>query len=363
MPGAQVSKFALRGKRRIVARLLEPAESTSCVVVYCPSELEGGAGALECLPLCPELLPLGIAVMAIDVTCTGQSLVSPDDVALVVESLRAGLPDAPRYDRVALWARSGGVAAALVAAQDPQTAALVADAAAPAAWGLVARYGDPLKLVQTCFVPGMFLQPGDDLIPADAAKQLRSSYGGEAQVLKMDCAHHAARPNEAVAKAALFLARAFGLEGLPVSQLDADLTRLKAPDPGKKIEHRALELLRSSEASERRWGLFMKAVNACPSYHDVAFNQVLAKGRQRADGLNYAIVLKLPSTECEVCVAWASECASRGQVHFLVISSASISFTRAEIGADQRVILEDLAVQDRTSMHFLSFSHLVIVGV
>ena len=212
----------------------------------------------------------------------------------------------------------------------------------------------PLEIAKSCFVPGFFLHAQDDeIVPSEAAKQLRNNYGGEAQMqLMAKCTHNSDRPNASLARAALFLARGFDLENLAVSQLDAYLTKLAAPDPGNKIDLRAEQLLSSTESEKRRWGLFIKAVNACPSYHDVAFHRVLARGQQSADYARYCFLVKLPSLEGEVCVAWASDfpCGQRvGMIHFLIMSCTSLSLTRAVVRKDEkqhRVTLHDLAIKD-----------------
>ena len=220
-------------------------------------------------------------------------------------------------------------------------------------------FARPLEIAKSCFVPGFFLHAeNDEIVPSEAAKQLRNVYGGEAQIqLMANCSHNSTRPNTPLARTALFLARAFDLENLAVSQLDAYLTRLAAPDPGNKIDRKAEDFLASKESEKRRWGLFMKAVNSCPSYHDVAFHRVLARGQKSPEYARYALLMKLPNSDSEVCIAWASEAPAStsggsrrvGTVHFMVMSCTSLSLTRAVVRAEgnhHRVVLHDLAIKE-----------------
>ncbi|CAE8734910.1 unnamed protein product, partial [Polarella glacialis] len=86
--GATLKSYFVFSKenRRLHLRLFEPPESNRqsvqrCAVVYCPSEVSGGSCAMESASLTRKLLPLGIAVLAIDVSPTATSLCTLDDVA------------------------------------------------------------------------------------------------------------------------------------------------------------------------------------------------------------------------------------------------------------------------------------------
>ena len=304
-----------------------------------------------------------------------------------MEALRKGLPDMEPFSCVAVWGRSVGAAAALqYCSTDPSVAALVSDSAyldlaslvvpemlqgplsglchLAAAAGRLARapgaseaVSRPVDLGRSCFVPALFLHGSDDeIVPSDQAKQLRQAYAGEAQVLLMSCGHDSARPSSAIARAALFLARAFNLESSEVSRLDAYLAKLAAPSAGYKIDKQAEVLLAAEELEKRRWGLLMKAVNACPSYHGATFHRVLAKGQQSPHSTRFVALVSLPSSDCEVCLAWAAETTIHasgqtriaGTVHFLVVSCSCLSLTRAIVRSDEhhRVAVQDLAVQD-----------------
>lgn len=386
VPGAQLAKFALknRGGRRIVGRYMEPPDAyrvaeSRCVVVYCPSEFDGGAGAEECLPLCLEVLPLGIAVFAIDLTPTKQSLCRLEDVECAVAALRDGsLPGLANTSHclVALWGRSTGAVAALqYATQDPSVAALVMDSAysdltnlAPMAplFSPVSNFCQllgntsfvqPLEVAKSCFVPGFILHAAEDrMVPSDCARDLRSNYAGEAQVLLMPkCSHDSHRPGWALARASLFLARAFKLENSAVAKLDLYLTKVVSSEENldKQLERQAEDLLKSNEPQLRLHGLLLKAANACG--HRVGFHRSLAKGQKSRGrngvlGVHYAVLIQLPRFEHEVCIAWASESTEcRGMVHFLTISCTSLSISRAVIRRDEnlhRVAVQDLMVKD-----------------
>ncbi|CAE7938533.1 cbpA, partial [Symbiodinium necroappetens] len=398
LPGlqAEVAKFSVRSgpRRGFVGRLLDPKLPVErrCVVVYCPSEREGGAGAEECLELCPELLPLGIAIFAIDVSSHGTSHCLEQDVAAAIEMLRQGHKAIPPYPYVALWGRSAGAVAALEAAKDPTLAAIVCDSAysdlasllevpgvlsAPLAGLCQLASGswllgpgtdssktptDPVEYARSCFVPGLFLHAAEDeLLSSDHARNLRQAHGGEAQLLTMSrTCHDSARPNEAISRAALFLSRAFGLENEAVSRLALYLSRLHPDDATDKIDREAAKLLAAQEVQKRRWGLLMKAVNHCPAYHGASFTRATARGvRPSPAGPNYvkyAILVTLPSASSEVCIAWAAEMTAEnadnrrlGTVHFANISCSCLSLTRATVHEDetnQTVHLEDLAVQE-----------------
>ncbi|CAE8585599.1 unnamed protein product, partial [Polarella glacialis] len=136
--GATLKSYFVFSKenRRLHLRLFEPPESNRqsvqrCAVVYCPSEVSGGSCAMESASLTRKLLPLGIAVLAIDVSPTATSLCTLDDVAYAVERLKEGLPNREPYPCVALWGRSAGAVAAIgYAAKDtPSLAGIVCDSA------------------------------------------------------------------------------------------------------------------------------------------------------------------------------------------------------------------------------------------
>ena len=152
---------------------------------------------------------------------------------------------------VALWGRSTGAVAALqYAAQDPSVAALVMDSAygdlthlAPMApiFSPVSNFCQllgnstflqPLEVAKSCFVPGFILHAAEDrMVPSASARELRSNYAGEAQVLLMPkCSHDSQRPSWALARATLFLARAFKLENLAVTKLDFYLAKRVSSD-------------------------------------------------------------------------------------------------------------------------------------
>ena len=309
--------------------------------------------------------------------------------------LRHGLPAVQPYPYVALWGRSAGAAAALEqAAKDPTLAAIVCDSAysdlasllempgllsAPLAGlcqlasgsgllgpGVDSSITPPSDHARSCFAPALFLHPAEDeILSAEHARALRQAYGGEAQLLTMSAtSHDSARPSEAIARAALFLARAFGLEQDSVSRLALYLSRLHPDASTEKIDREAAELLAAQESRKRCWGLLMKAVNACPAYHGAAFSRVKARGlRPSSRGQEYvkfAVLVTLPSASSEVCIAWAAERPSGqecqkpclGTVHFANISCSCLNLARASVIAGmQKVEWEDLAVQDTCKLH------------
>lgn len=347
-----------------------------------------------------EVLPLGIAIFAIDLTSTKHSRCCVEDVDCAVQALRdgtlPGLATSTSECIVALWGRSTGAVAALqYAAQDPSVAALVCDSAysdltkgllvpemfstplsnfcqllsqTTANQHLSAAPLRPVEVVKACFVPAFFLHGAeDDLVPCEAARELRNNYGGEAQVMIIPkSSHHSLRPSSALARAALFLARAFNLKNQAVLQLDEYLTRLAAPKENQisQRQQKAEDWLRSDEVFKRHCGLFQMALNGCPAYRDVAFRRSLACGQkshgQEVQGVHYAIRLKLPNREGEVCIAWASESGKKdsnddgvlgmlGMVHFMIVSCTSLSITRVVIRRDihnHRVAVQDLIMKE-----------------
>eukprot|EP00438_Fugacium_kawagutii_P015986 Skav227123 [mRNA] locus=scaffold199:596185:597158:- [translate_table: standard] len=242
--------------------------------------------------------------------------------------------------------------------------------------------GSPLKPVEvakSCFIPGFFLHGTEDqLVPKEAARDLRSSYAGEAQVLLMpNCSHDSLRPSASLARAALFLARAFNLDSVAVQQLDLYLTKLtERPQLDQQLDCKAEDLLRSPEAQRRHRGMLLKAVNACGyGQHVEAFRLSRAKGQQfrygeaRGEGgwvgVHFAILLQFRSSESELCIAWVDDEALEspaghkgghpspvGTVHFVTLSCTCVRISRAMICQESRghrVAVQDLLVKELQS--------------
>lgn len=371
--------------RRMRGRLFEPSVAAARrVVVYAPSELEGGGGAAECLQLVCQLLPLGVAVFALDVTPTGTTHCCAQDVAAAVQLLRCGRGSLPPYPCIALWGRSVGAAAVLrFAAQDVDVACLVCDSAyadlgsllAMPGWASVPLFGfcqlaslvsgqatqkealvevQPEECARHCLVPALFLHGSDDSsVPAEHARKLRAAYGGEAQIFSMaDCDHDTPRPPEFLTKAALFLARVFSLESDAIRELELVLSssfsvpcRKQAAQDNPDLTKRVAALLRSEDKESRRLGLAMKVASACPLYEKSRFLRLTEKGQmpsrsqsQTGSIKRYCIGLTLPSAESEACIAWAAErrqCPEKGAisgtVHFLAVSCCRIRLMRATV--------------------------------
>ncbi|CAE8718152.1 unnamed protein product [Polarella glacialis] len=341
---------------------------------------------MESASLARKLLPLGIAVLAIDVSPTATSLCTLDDVAYAVERLKEGLPNREPYPCVALWGRSAGAVAAIgYAAKDtPSLAGIVCDSAfsdlatllqipewaasplasmlclAKTASSLAEGIGGKtaisdlrievhlLEAVKQSYVPAMFMHGTQDtLVPKEHARSLREAYGGEAQLLLFPGEHDDQRTKGAEAKAALFLARAFRLEGPAVvnlEQVTCDLVRDTAALA--RMEEQAAALLASKDSGDRRHGLLLKAIASCPSYRGSAFAKVMARAGCHSSPstgeryVRYNILVTLPSADSEVVIAWATEPnpafpglspTDRGFVHFAVISCGCLSLQRMRL--------------------------------
>jgi len=148
--GCRVTNVALETEvgRQLQGTLLEaalvlPGGGQPCIVIRCPSELNGGASCEEVLPIARLLLSLNICVFALDIS-SSHMYCDASDVACAVRRLRdrgfraeRGWPvptaestDGDQLPSIALWGRSAGANAALsYAAADPMTTALISDGA------------------------------------------------------------------------------------------------------------------------------------------------------------------------------------------------------------------------------------------
>ena len=280
------------------------------------------------------------------------------DVECAVAALREGrLPGLATSSGclIGLWGlREGALAALHYASKDPTVAALITLSLRPPQplelterlRQMIWRTETLLEVAQKCFVPAFFLAgPCSTSCTNFKLEDLRSHYGGEAQI------------GHSVARAALFLARAFGLDNAAVTQLDAYLTKLAKQDRRKCSDEQAEEFLRSNEAEKCLLGLLQKAANACSCQS--SFGQSLARGQishwESRGVLRYAICLQLANFDAEVCIAWATKTEHNsdmvGLVHFMNVSCTSLSISRAVIreghdGHGHRVAVQDLMVKE-----------------
>ena len=133
-PDQSCDEFVSEAGRCVRATLYQPSAWCSdqpCFVVYCPAESRSGGPTCDVQQVVDSLLPLRVAVFALDVSAAGGSAFCElGDVASAVRRLREHHCQGGGLVRVALWGRSAGAVAALRYAQtDPAAAALVCDGA------------------------------------------------------------------------------------------------------------------------------------------------------------------------------------------------------------------------------------------
>ncbi|CAK0866762.1 unnamed protein product [Prorocentrum cordatum] len=211
----------------------------------------------------------------------------------------------------------------------------------------------PLSTAARCFVPALFVHGAEDvLVPPSHAEAFRSAYGGERQVLIVPGGtHESERPHATMARAVLFLTRAFRREAdsdtlaalaAEAAAAQARLSRGPRAPWAPCSPEAAGSLLCSPAPSDRRRGLLLAALRACPSHRGAAFAPAGVQGRPAARAgaplLVGTAVARLPSAESEVAVAmaWDAEERGAGLVHLVVISASAVSVTEVRLAPGPR---------------------------
>lgn len=206
--------------------------------------------------------------------------------------------------------------------------------------------GVPLELARRCYVPAFFVHgAADEIVPPSHAEALRKNYGGEAQLLLVpDGAHDTPRPAAILARVTLFLFRAFRREG--EAEVAAEVQRLERmaisarslpplpPPTTSDVEVR--DLLAAHSAPQRRCGLLMAAVAACPAHLHARFEPVHVPSRGEAAGtlLKLTGSVAFLSAESEATIAWAVDSGHTGGggvVIFAVLSPSLQTITRVRL--------------------------------
>lgn len=379
------------------------AETQPHVVIYCPSEATGGAGGLEVAPLAGLLLSLQICVLALDLSVS-HSYADASDIECAVSKLRdlefrkaRGWPISASKDgqellpSIALWGRSAGANAALsYAATDPQVTALICDSAysdLPSLLGLPSWMASPFsglkrlaedvaeasscggpqggcsmlqpngrsktgnigkppwELATKLWMPALYVNgDADEQVPHSCARALRSSHAGEAQLLLVPGGRHASeRPEDVLARMALFAHRATQRVGLEAERLRGAVERVArlalgptnrtrsreyAPQPRPPSLPRApsgdnqpLSTLLlggplgagkplSTGAGEWRDALLAAALQAYPCGREFLLAQPSAP--KDASEIHFECSLTMPWEASEAVLAWTSSSGSAG---------------------------------------------------
>lgn len=263
--------------------------SEPCIVVYCPSEATGGANCSEAAQMAQMMLPIGIHVMAIDVS-RSRKICDADDISCAVKFVRsrrfrkehgwplpgAGLQDGEQLPSIVLWGRSMGANAAIrYASTDQCLMGLVCDSAysdipslvglpswisspfaglrrmagdvvqtgsCAAATGRVAEVATavstmapPWELASTLWMPALYVHGGVDTnVPSICARTLRNAHAGESQLLIVsDGTHDSTRPASVTAQMSLFAHRAFQRSRTTTDAFDAQVRNVVEIATGK----------------------------------------------------------------------------------------------------------------------------------
>uniref|UniRef100_A0A7S4SRY7 Uncharacterized protein n=1 Tax=Alexandrium monilatum TaxID=311494 RepID=A0A7S4SRY7_9DINO len=204
----------------------------------------------------------------------------------------------------------------------------------------------PSVAVERCFVPALFIHGRQDtLAPPSRAQALREAYRGEREpVLWVSGgSHDSRRPAATFAKAALFLLRQFCLDERPelrevVERLAAAAASTQEALPMSPqlmaSETEVCRLLGSSNQEDKRRGLLLAALAACPSHRSASFSQVSlpVRGSHEEPLLQSAAMVTLPRPDSEAVAAWATD-SSRGggAVYFAVLSTTLVTLTAVQL--------------------------------
>lgn len=248
-----------------------PSESLPCVVY-----LHGNCSSRrEALPYVPLLLPIGITVMAVDLSGSGLSdgdyislgYYEKDDLSVLIEYLRSS----KRCSSVGVWGRSMGAATALMYSGidkgDGFLKGIVVDSSfcslRQLCHELVHHYVPllpnflvdsalslikstirdkakvnideiaPIKAIAHCRVPALFISgTNDTLVNPNHSKTLHDNYGGEKMLMIIPGNHNSERPKFVKASIVIFFYSVFDCFKLPRSAdslksfINADLSLL-----------------------------------------------------------------------------------------------------------------------------------------
>lgn len=332
---------------------LEP----KCGVVFCHSEFSISE-IDEVAPIARKLCPVGIPVLSVDIRHLGEMNVQMEHVAAGLAVLRH------QVDSVALWGRSHGALAVLRCAQlDPGLAGIVLDSAYITQLGLNLSFirdgleglwdllglksaqpdlsflgfglEEPVdQVAKKCFVPALLLH-GDvekQLAPPDHARALRSSYGGEAQLVMMpNTSHTSVRSVPYIARAALFLCRAFRKDGgneqvknkiKSLAQL-ADVKMGSRESKWRATDTDVKERLESYDRRQRRQGIFLAGVNSVGAYlFAKSYQEVAMPGTWSSDGQTFfsRAEARLPDEDSQVALVFAMDRPGQGPGGLLFVA-------------------------------------------
>jgi len=339
--------------------LFEPSRCLGCAsaLVYCPNENPRGLSAAEVLPIVQQFLLLKSAVFCLD---TGNSLCDPGMVRAAVNHLRNCSRD---YENIALWGRSSGAVAALRCGEmEPSLSAVVCDGAycdLKSLWSLPgwmshvsglcrvaggmssatsiapsAVEATPLDVVTRCSMPALFLHATEDeTVPPIHGDTLQKAYGGEAQLVMVPGTHDTPRPLSVVARAVLFVVRAFEQDHIftlvePLRKLTALATERPVP-----ATERVATLGSSEKQARTRRELFLGAVDVFSQQRRAFFHEVSLNNPRKCQGpfLHVFGHVVLPHVSCEGVVAWTMNGvgvdAQVGPVFFATISTTELTLT------------------------------------
>jgi len=355
--------------------LFEPSRclpNRASALVYCPNESPRGLSAAEVLPIVQQFLLLKSAVFCLD---TGNSLCDPGMVRAAVNHLRNC---SRRYRKIALWGRSSGAAAALRCGEmEPSLSAVVCDGAycdlmslrSLPGWmshvsGLCRVAGGmssstsavevaPLDVVTRCSMRALFLHATEDeTVPPVHGERLQKAYGGQAQLVTVPGTHDTPRPLSVVARAVLFVVRAFKQEAdltlvEPLRKLTALAT--ERPVPAKE---RVVRLSSGEKQAQTRRQLFLSAADVFPQQRHAFFHEVNLRQPHKCQGpfLHVFGSVVLPHSSCEGVVAWTMNGvgvdAQVGPVFFATISTTQLTLTLVKCGHEAVPAVTTLAVAD-----------------
>jgi len=244
--------FDLRNKRGMKLKVShwEPVESERrAMELPCIIYMHGNSSArVEALPQLALCLGLGASMLAFDFSGSGKSdgeyvslgYYERDDLDVVVQHLR----ESQTVSTIALWGRSMGAACSLMHGdRDPSIAAMVLDSpfadltmlaeemvdkgreqglmvpsfvvsialsfirsSVKKAAGFNIRDISPIKRVDACFIPALFVAArDDDFILPHHAQRIHAKYAGDKNLVLVDGDHNSPRPRFLFDSAFIFL--------------------------------------------------------------------------------------------------------------------------------------------------------------
>jgi len=324
------------------------------------------------IELADRLLPLGIALLSFDVK---QSKVNIDvqDVGEAIQYLR----QTRGVRQIGLWGRSKGAVVALRASeQDPSLAGLVCDSAYAdiltvlkvPRWALspisqlsklsqrVFSGGNkrqrggrkdneadlPTDVASRCYVPAFFIHGAlDASVPSSYSQDLRDMYAGDKQLMLIaDGDHTSRRPPTCLARAVLFLARAFRRsESAALAHIEAEAAGLQ--NKSNIFSEEVERLLHDTCRTQRNRGLFLAALRRCPSHMSANHEEVPLPSVRAGSVRDIAVkgFVVFPSEDSEVLATLVSSPnleEAGGAVLFILMSPTLVTLTLVVFQADEQ---------------------------